>query len=81
MSEETQELLSSLLWKKKLSGSYGVVMKMDRGPRRSVIVAGAAAAGMRHCRASLASRRRSRGSGGVAGAPNDCTEKSRSGMQ
>jgi hypothetical protein len=42
VGEEMQELLSSLQWKKKLSSECSVVMKMDRGPRRGVIVAGTA---------------------------------------
>jgi len=42
VGEETQEMLSSVQWKARLKSECGVVVKMDRGPRRGVIIAGSA---------------------------------------
>ena len=42
VSEEMQEVLSSLLWRKKLASECSVVIKMDRGSKRGAILAGTA---------------------------------------
>ena len=44
VGEEMQELLSSLLWRKRLASECAVHIRMDRGARRGVIVAGSGAA-------------------------------------